>query len=204
MKKENKTFKWTTKRGSKIDYNLGCEYRSAYDELLDDGWGGTISHKAKTVFTAKIFANGSLLFEIEYGSVLYDAETEKFSSAANQVLTAGERYYVAGDNNKNERCIVTMPTDIYNSITKSMNDFECSFEDIVEDKARKLEIKRTELVKFIKKAKKQNWLPTKVEYAKWRKKYNNVMNEGGEGYIPEYITKEALECAELRLEELNK
>lgn len=38
-------------------------------------------------------------------------------------------------------------------------------------------------------------LMTEAKYRAWARNYNNVMNEGCEGYIPEYITVEQLERA---------
>ena len=38
-------------------------------------------------------------------------------------------------------------------------------------------------------------LLTNAEYKAWRKQYNDIHNEGGEGYIPERITVEQLEYA---------
>jgi len=206
MKKEQ-TFTWTTKSGNEIEYILGCEYRDAFDEVIDGGWGGTISHKAKIIFTTRVSANGAQLFELRFGGdILRDAMTGKgFTDKTDKdVIAAGGRYYVAGHGNDNQFYVIIMPEDIYNSIAETMNDFENSFEDIVKEKADKLKTEKAELLKFIEKAENQNWLPTRLEYMEWRKAHNNVMNEGGEGYIPEAITKEALEYAKLRLEGLSE
>ena len=43
---------------------------------------------------------------------------------------------------------------------------------------------------------------TNAEYKVWAKRYNDVNNEGGEGYIPDRITVEQLERANKILEEL--
>ena len=203
--KKDKTFTWTTKKESKIEYILGCEYRAAYDEVIDDGWGGTISHESKIVFTTRVFANNSLLFKIDCGGdVLRDAATGYITMTDEDVTANGERYYVAGHRSDGQFCIITMPEDIYDSIAQTMSDFENNFADIVERKAKKLETEKAELIKFIEKAEGQKWLPTNAEYAAWRKNYNNVMNEGGEGYIPSCITREALENAKLKLEGLEE
>ena len=37
----------------------------------------------------------------------------------------------------------------------------------------------------------------------WKKRYNDFQNEGGEGYVPEVITKEVVEFAKQTLESLN-
>lgn len=58
-----------------------------------------------------------------------------------------------------------------------------------------------EAKKIIEKAGKQDKVMTNAEYAKWRKGYNNLMNEGGEGYIPSLVTAEQLEWAKQVLKE---
>lgn len=45
-------------------------------------------------------------------------------------------------------------------------------------------------------------LMTKDEYRRWARNYNNVMNEGGEGYIPDLPTLEAYEAAKEYIESL--
>lgn len=52
-----------------------------------------------------------------------------------------------------------------------------------------------EAKRILDKASKQPKIMTNAEYAEWRKRYNNAMNEGGEGYIPELVTVEQLEWA---------
>lgn len=48
----------------------------------------------------------------------------------------------------------------------------------------------------------KQYFMTEAEYAVWRKKYNDVMNEGGEGYIPNRVTVEQLAMAKKVLTEL--
>ena len=47
----------------------------------------------------------------------------------------------------------------------------------------------------IKKAEKQQEIMTDTEYQVWAKNYNNINNEGGEGYIPAMVTVERLSKA---------
>ena len=43
---------------------------------------------------------------------------------------------------------------------------------------------------------------TLKEYKAWAKNYNNVVNEGGEGYIPDLPTTESYEAAKMYIESL--
>jgi hypothetical protein len=44
-------------------------------------------------------------------------------------------------------------------------------------------------------------LPTPEEARKWRIRYNNINNEGGDGYIPSIVTDNQVEWAEKVLAE---
>ncbi|MFY9435346.1 MAG: hypothetical protein WAQ42_00325, partial [Limnochordia bacterium] len=63
-----------------------------------------------------------------------------------------------------------------------------------ERKARK-DAEKAKAVEIIEKASKQPKIMTQAEYAQWVERYNNIMNEGGEGYVPEMVTVEQLEWA---------
>lgn len=58
------------------------------------------------------------------------------------------------------------------------------------------------LTKVIARGENQRRLMTNAEYKVWRKDYNNIMNEGGERYIPNLVTVEQLERARKELAEL--
>jgi hypothetical protein len=47
-------------------------------------------------------------------------------------------------------------------------------------------------------------LMTEAEYKAWRINYNNINNEGGEGYIPDCVTQEELQAAKERLAKIKK
>jgi len=66
-----------------------------------------------------------------------------------------------------------------------------------EEKAEIIEIATSILTKVANTPKRQDGaLMTKQEARTWAKNYNNVMNEGGEGYIPEVITQEDVAWAQ--------
>lgn len=65
-------------------------------------------------------------------------------------------------------------------------------EKAIAEKSKATEL-RIEIAKRIveETSRRENILTDKEEEA-WRESYNNMMNEGGEGYVPQRITKEAL------------
>lgn len=60
------------------------------------------------------------------------------------------------------------------------------------------------LEKIIKKAEQQNELPTKAEKAAKLKAYNNLHNEGGEGYVPWIVSREEYQAAREELKRLKE
>lgn len=52
-----------------------------------------------------------------------------------------------------------------------------------------------ECQEIIERGREQSYLPSYDEIKKMQKKYNDLHNEGGEGYIPKYISKEAFKAA---------
>lgn len=73
----------------------------------------------------------------------------------------------------------------------------------VETKEKKKERKEYERAKAIIRRVEEvgeERLKTRVELEQWKKVYNNVVNEGGEGYIPYKISKEEYEWAKKKVE----
>lgn len=58
--------------------------------------------------------------------------------------------------------------------------------------------------KIIEQCEKQEKLYTKEEAVKKRRDYNNLYNEGGEGYVPHFYTIEEYEFTKTKLNELLK
>lgn len=73
---------------------------------------------------------------------------------------------------------------------KELLDLKMTKTNKIKEKEEKEEFETAKII--IAKAERQSWMPTNEEYEKWARNYNNVNNEGGEGYIPHLITKEQL------------
>ncbi len=72
------------------------------------------------------------------------------------------------------------------------------------EKEKETEIKECEnlIAKCEDVIKNQGRLKTKDEAKEWLRNYNNVMNEGGEGFLPRVYTQEEYEVSKKRLAEL--
>lgn len=76
-------------------------------------------------------------------------------------------------------------------------------EQIRAEEKAKLDAERIETTeRFIAKAEAQSDIPTRAEAKRKMKEYNDIYNEGGEGYIPYVICREDYEAAKKRLAEL--
>lgn len=88
-----------------------------------------------------------------------------------------------------------------NSVINSGKDAEC--EKIRAEEMEKRNAKELEFAKkTIRDAEKQKDIPTKSEAIRRLKRYNDIYNEGGEGYLPHIVTLEEYENAKKTVAEL--
>jgi hypothetical protein len=109
----------------------------------------------------------------------------------------------------NYGCIFGTPVGLkkesYDLLAKAVSEVEAEasfaeYDDYVKaEKESDAAAERTEAEQVIAKADAEiatkGKLMTAKEIAVWNRNYNNVMNEGGEGYIPEHVSKEMYEDA---------
>lgn len=166
-------------------------------ENMMDGWIKTgneliIYEKIEIIADGKVVESSSYAKAIEY-NFLYEGFFEKMGLDKNknytkvgEAITEGEQ--VAKEINAAINKMKTQITEEFGMKTKEEIEKE---EEIAEAK---------EIVKKTEKIGIEN-LMTEAEYRQWRTNYNNIMNEGGEGYIPQRITKEDYEWALNKLKE---
>lgn len=110
------------------------------------------------------------------------------------------------------RCICPFTEAQYNEVVDLVNDVKESeilankelAIALLEKEQKEIKVQIANSENTISRAEKQGELPTQAEYKKWRKHYNDMMNEGGYGYIPEKITKEMYDDAIVNLTELKE
>lgn len=91
--------------------------------------------------------------------------------------------------------------DIPNKISEFLTELVA--EGTTEEAKKIIEVqKKKDLAKKIEEAKRaieigrsQAFLPTEAEAKAMRKQYNDIHNEGGDGYVPSYVTAERFQCA---------
>ena len=91
--------------------------------------------------------------------------------------------------------------------TKNQTDEDASEQenaDTAEKEKKETEESIAECRKIIEQCEKQEKLYTKEEAVKKRRDYNNLYNEGGEGYVPHFYTIEEYEFTKTKLNELLK
>lgn len=95
-------------------------------------------------------------------------------------------------------CVYIISEDEWNAL------IELNEKKRTEKEKKETEESIVEYRQIIKQCEKQEKLYTKEEAAKKRRDYNNLYNEGGEGYVPHFYTIEEYEFAKTKLNELLK
>lgn len=172
-------------------------------ENMMDGWIKTgeeliINEKIEIVANGKVVESSSHAKAIEC-NFLYEGFFEKMGLDKNKNYTKVGEAITEGEHVAKE----------INAAIKEMKgqiaeEFEMKTREQIEEEIEKEE-EIAEAKEIVKKAEKigiEN-LMTKEEYKRWVKSYNNIMNEGGEGYIPQRVTKEDYEWAVNKLKEVH-
>ena len=171
-------------------------------ENMMDGWIKTgeeliIYEKIEIVADGKVVESSSYAKEIEC-NFLYENLFEKMGLDKNKKYSKVGEAITEGEN---------VAKEINEAIKEMKEQITAEFgmktkEQIEEGIEKEEEI--AEAKEIVKKAEKigiEN-LMTKEEYKRWVKSYNNIMNEGGEGYIPQRVTKEDYKWAINKLKEM--
>lgn len=94
-------------------------------------------------------------------------------------------------------------TSLYSTTPEEIEKLRTANNKVKSEKKENEYQERIESLKrTIARGESQKNIMTEAEYVVWRKKYNDVMNEGGEGYIPNLVTAEQLAMAKKSLAEL--
>jgi len=174
-----KTIKWTNSKGNVIELTATIETKIVNETISDDGWVREIENKIEKI-------SAELIATLD-GKIIDTCRDVNFW----EVITTPNGY-------KKIRGISTigmteeqgkLVTAFLNQAIESMK----SEDNITNEK----EIKNAKYI--IEKAEAQSDIFTEKETIIYLKNYNNLYNEGGEGYLPTLITKEQYELAKSKL-----
>lgn len=159
-------------------------------EISLDGWktGSFETHhteKIEIVVNGKVVASGKV-------SILNYNDNYRIYNAAN--LDTTKKYTKVGDK------AITEGDEAGKEIIKYLEEMEIELArefGIKTEKEKEQEADRKEAQSIIAAAEKEgiDKLMTAAEIKKWRARYNNIHNEGGEGYIPRKTSREAYNWA---------
>lgn len=170
------------------------------------GLGLNISKKIEILFLGKVVTNDTYAYTYDYPN----------SNELQREFIEDSYVNNKWDKQKSYTRIGKASTEglVGKEINKMMKSFEAEIEEEyavysgLKSPAKKAEEERQEEMaiaqSIIEKAKAIgiDKLPTAAEAQKQLKIYNDVMNEGGEGYLPTIITKEMYEQAKAELREM--
>lgn len=188
-----KTLKWIGINGNEIELRTECKITMKNEVIYCGGRPYEFGSKVK-------IAEGILELWVDGNKVAECTDVNR---------------WIISDLTQGQKRISGLPvamTDEQAEIVKKFLDEvieEGKSEEVKAIEAAEAEAKKAERIAEAKKiiedaAKYAEPLMTYEEYKKWRKRYNYINNEGGEGYIPELITVEKLEWAKSVLANKNK
>jgi hypothetical protein len=179
-----KVVEYTSPTGAAI--RIEIEYSKQYEDIEHDLDGDIIIVREITASqSVKIYMNGELKAKDYAPNEITEANKMFYAQApVGSVVIKGSGIFICINGHTEE--IMTA----YREAVAEGTSEECKAE---EQKEHQAEIERAK--ELISRAESQKDIPTAAEHKIWARNYNNVVNEGGEGYIPVIITKEQYESA---------
>lgn len=194
------TLKLTLTSGTEI--TLVAEYSEVMEHEISDSDGYKIDRGVKPVIRGELraYIGGKLVDSCCSPSSwgLYDTSDEK-------AVAVGATKRIYGIKVALTEANASLYKAWIDNVIETGTSQEAQEYRAKEEKKAK-ESKKASALQYIARAEKYmtsgQKLMTIEEYKAWARNYNNVMNEGGEGYIPDLPTKEAYEAAKKEIESL--
>lgn len=148
-----------------------------------------ISEKIEIVHNGKIVGEGNYAYSMEYNEI-YDRTYEKHN------LDTRKTYTQIKGKKSALFCEGKETAEEINALIKSMEEeIETHYKGEVEQQEEAPTVENAKKIVELAEQQGVEKLMTEKEINVWRKQYNAVVNEGGEGYIPRKISKEQYEQA---------
>jgi len=179
-----KNLKWTGSKGQEIELRARCEIRMVNKEVNLDGYIRRSEKKEKRVEAMlELWIDGNLVDKCPNINFWRLIDVKGANLKKIWGLNVGMTPEQAEIVDRFLQDVIEAGKSTEVEATEQKEQENKRAEEILEAK------------RILDKASKQPKIMTNAEYAEWRRLYNNAMNEGGEGYIPELVTVEQLEWA---------
>lgn len=188
---KTKKYSWLNSKGGKMEITLEITREVRTEKAFADGWNVELGEELFEMVRAVVTLNGNYVASGKIQEVL-KSEIKLIKMGA--VAKLGKVLFIK---------------EVYENITVLIAEAFKEIEKTEEVKNFRLEEEKEEEIKanaeiaeakeIIQKAHKQaafiENLPTKERYERWIRRYNNVHNEGADGYVPPKVTIEDYETA---------
>lgn len=178
-----KTLTWTGSKGNEIELRAYCTTTMQNKTVDLDGDIVTLGQESSTDANLELWVDGKKMdscSDINFWRII-DTQAGFKKIWGLEIGMKGEQ--------------VAIVEAFLNEVIELGKSEEVKNHEDAKANAKKV-AKKAEAQKIIDKAAKYaEPLMTNAEYQKWATNYNNVVNEGGDGYVPSLITVEQLEYA---------
>lgn len=184
-----RTITWTGIKGNQIELRAYCE-TTMVDDIIDaDGYKINVGKKPRTKANLELWVDGKKIdssWDINFWQIIDGRNGLKKIWGLPIGMT-------------DEQAIIV--EKFLKDVIESGKSEEVKAYETAKTEKEKAE-RKAEAQRIVDEASKYTTpLMTDAEYKAWRKQYNDIHNEGGEGYIPDMITVEQLERAKQILAE---
>lgn len=183
-----RTIKWTGTAGNEIELRAFCKTTMAEKEIDSDGYIVKCGAEPKTTANLELWVDGKKVDscrDINFWQVIDLTNCEYKKVWGLKLMMTPEQA---------EKVDHFLKTTIEDGKTPEVKAYEAA----KKEESRKNNIADAErIIKAAETTRKNadGSLMTNEQAKTWRRRYNDAMNEGGEGYIPEVITREAYDWA---------
>lgn len=185
-----KAMNWTGSKGNKIELRASCETKmETFENRLDGTLVGTTT-KPHTTANLELWVDGKKIkscWDTNFWSLIDVKEMPGFKKIWGLPIAMDE-----AQAEKVERLLKSVIEDGKTEEVKASEEAQKVAEQAAKIEEAKEIIAQAE--KTIRNA--DGSLMTRKQAQVWKKHYNDVHNEGGEGYVPTIITAEDVEYAE--------
>lgn len=194
------TLKLSLTSGTEI--TLVAEYSEAMEHETSDSDGYKIDHGIKPVIRGELKAYiGGKLVDSCYSPSSWDL----YDTSDERALAVGATKRIYGIKVALTEANATLYKEWIDRVIEEGTTEEAR-EYRVKKEAAERAAEKDRVLKYIERAEKYmesgQKLMTLEEYRVWARNYNNAVNEGGEGYVPDLPTLEAYEAAKKFIESL--